>query len=65
MSKFGRVTVTTKLGQLYFQLEQLDYDKSGDRPATLSTEVRWLYHYATALFCSNLLLQNDTQKDHN
>ena len=36
MSEFGRVTVTTKLGQLSqimtdFQLEQLDYDRSGDQ----------------------------------
>ena len=36
MSEFGRVTVTTKLGQLSqnvtnFQLKQLDYGRSGDR----------------------------------
>ena len=40
MSEFGRVTVTTKLGQLSqimtdFQSKQLDYDRSGDRTRDL------------------------------
>ena len=40
MSEFGRVTVTTKLGQLSwivtdFQSEQLGYDRSGDRTCDL------------------------------
>ena len=40
LRKFGRVTVTIKLGQLSwivtdFQSEQLDYDKSGDRTREL------------------------------
>ena len=45
MSEFGRVTVTTRPGQLSkimtdFQSEQLDYDRSGIEPATSSREVR-------------------------
>ena len=46
MSEFDRVIVTTKLGLLssividFFQSEQLDYDRSGDRTQDLKHRVR-------------------------
>ena len=52
MSKFGQVTVTTKIGQLSympdFRSDQLNCDRSRDR--TISTLAQWLY--TNAPLCS-------------
>ena len=54
MNEFGRVTVTTKLGPaiivlwLIFSRSNSTMTGAGIEPATSSTEVRWLYHRATA-----------------